>query len=92
MKATLIHSFEDPCTPPFQAAGDGCYYYSLDIGITVDFYCAAESLCNDTGGHLAVVDTAEENTVIKERFLGSNGKCIDLYFRINIAFILLIFI
>ena len=72
---SLFHSIVDPCTPPFKSVGEGCYYYSFEAGVIIDSYQAAERLCNDHDGHLAVVDTKDKNTAIKECFF-SDGKYI----------------
>ena len=72
---SLFYSIVDPCTPPFKSVGEGCYYYSFETGVIIDSYQAAERLCNDHDGHLAVVDTEDKNTAIKECFF-SDGKYI----------------
>ena len=62
------------CTPPFEAVGGGCYYYSSDVGITVDSYAVAETLCTAEGGHLGYVKTGDENTAIVDHFFGTSSK------------------
>ena len=62
------------CTPPFEAVGGGCYYYSSDVGITVDSYAVAETLCTAEGGHLGYIKTGEENTAIVEYFFGNSSE------------------
>ena len=62
------------CTPPFEAVGGGCYYYSSDVGITVDSYAVAETLCTAEGGHLGYIKTGDENTAIVDHFFGTSSK------------------
>ena len=71
---TIFHTIVELCTLPFQSVAGGCYYYSFETGVIVDSYQAAEDLCNEHGGHLAVVDTEDKNTAIKECFFGAGGK------------------
>ena len=62
------------CTPPFEAVAGGCYFYSSDLGFTVDSHEAAESICEGEGGHLAYVQTGDENTAVIDYFFGTSGE------------------
>jgi hypothetical protein len=42
--------------------GQSCYYF---VGVNPLFWSAAKAACEDLGGHLATVQTAEENTFVK---------------------------
>ena len=73
------------CTTPFEAVGGGCYYYSSDVGIAVDSYAAAETLCTEEGGHLGYVKTENENTAIVDYFFGTTSElpCLSFDFFVN---------
>ena len=44
------------------------------MGIAVDSFDAAESLCSTEGGHLAYVKTQAEDTEIVDYFFGTTSK------------------
>ena len=56
--------------PPFVAVGEfGCFYLSSDLGLFVNTQEAAVSLCDAHGGKLAIVDTLDKNTILKDHFI-----------------------
>ena len=62
------------CEQPFVVIGDGCYLYSGDLGYTVDSIDAAQSLCQDEGADLAIVNEEDTNQALVLYLLAANSK------------------